>query len=82
MFANSLVPIFSLEMNKRIVIFVTFVISAAFAKTVFEDVNRDNCQYAPGKWMGDGSDDHCQMHNINWDVEDFSDDATTLAIIR
>ena len=82
MFANSLVPIFSLEMNKRIVIFVTFVISAAFAKTVFEDVNRDTCQYAPGKWMGDGSDDHCQMHNINWDVEDFSDDATTLAIIR
>ena len=82
MFANSIVPIFSLEMNKRIVIFVTFVISAAFAKTVFEDVNRDNCQYAPGKWMGDGSDDHCQMHNINWDVEDFSDDATTLAITR
>ena len=69
-------------MNKRIVIFVTFAISAAFAKRVFEDVNRDNCQYAPGKWMGDGSDDQCQMHNINWDVEDFSEDATTLAIIR
>ena len=82
MFANSLVPLFSLEMNKRIVIFVTFAISAAFAKRVFEDVNRDNCQYAPGKWMGDGSDDQCQMHNINWDVEDFSEDATTLAIIR
>ena len=82
MFANSLVPLFSLEMNKRIVIFVTFAISIAFAKTVLEDKNRDNCQYAPGKWIGEGSDGRCQMHNINWDVEDFSDDATTLAIIR
>ena len=82
MFANSLVPIFRLEMNKRIVIFVTFAISVAFANIVPENVIRDNCQYAPGKWIGEGSDGRCQMHNINWDVEDFSDDATTLAIIR
>ena len=47
-----------------------------------ENVNRDNCQYAPGKWIGDGSDSDCQMHEINWDVDDFSDDATTLAITR
>ena len=82
MFANSLDQNFSLEMNKRIVIFVTFAISVTFANMVPENVNMDNCQYAPGKWIGEGSDSDCHMYNINWDVEDFSDDATTLAITR
>ena len=67
-------------MTKHFVTFVIFAISVAFANMIHE--NRDNCIYAPGKWIGDGSDDGCQMHEINWDVEDFSDDATTLAITR
>ena len=73
-------------MTKLFVIFVTFAMSVAFANMVPETVNRDNCQYAPGKWIGDGSSSNqgcvCHLHNINWDVEDFSDDATTLAITR
>ena len=69
-------------MTISLYIFVTSVISVVFANMIPENVNRDNCQYAPGKWIGDGSDRDCQMLDINWDVEDFSDDATTLAITR
>ena len=45
----------------------------------------DNCQYAPGNWIGNGtrhSSFSCKMTNIQWIVEDFSGDATTLAITR
>ena len=46
----------------------------------------DNCQYAPGNWIGDGSASiagcSCSLNNIQWVVEDFSGDGTTLAITK
>ena len=69
-----------------IVIFASVTISVALAKTIPENGNRDNCQYAPGNWIGNGRNIGppcpCQYTGVHWDVEDFSGDATTLAIIR
>ena len=68
-----------------IIIFATITISVAFASTIPENVNRDNCQYAPGNWIGNGNfltPCHCQTYGVHWYVEDFSGDATTLAITR
>ena len=66
-----------------IIIFATITISVAFASTIPENVNRDNCQYAPGNWIGNGNKltpCHCQTYGVHWYVEDFSGDATTLAM--
>ena len=44
------------------------------------------CQDAPGTWIGDGRcvtrECHCTLKNIEWVVDDFSGDGTTLGLTR
>ena len=64
--------------------FIKFAIIVLLATVTF--TKADNCQYAPGNWIGDGSAStsgcSCSLKNIQWVVEDFSGDGTTLAITK
>ena len=45
----------------------------------------DNCQFAPGNWIGEESSESgcgglCYVHDIQWTIEDFG--SGTLAITR